>query len=172
MRKILTFAAAMAMAALAWGGGPVTIPANKKAPSKKSGAAAIVKKAPAKSANAKLAAARKPVGGTTAAAARRSKKAAPTTTWRNRQTAPTADRYREIQDALVSKGYLPSEEATGTWSQSSADALKKFQAEQTLESTGKIDSLSLIALGLGPHHDSSIPRVVDGNLVQAESGRN
>ena len=93
------------------------------------------------------------------------------TTWRNRQTAPTSDRYKEIQDALVSKGYLSSEEANGAWGPSSADALKKFQAEQTLETTGKIDSLSLIALGLGPKHDSSIPRVVDGNL-QPESGRN
>ena len=33
------------------------------------------------------------------------------------------------------------------------DALKRFQASQNIESTGKIDSLSLIALGLGPKHD-------------------
>jgi hypothetical protein len=51
--------------------------------------------------------------------------------------------------------------------------MKRFQAEQTLESTGRIDSLSLIALGLGPKHDTAVPRVVvvDGN-VQTESGRN
>jgi hypothetical protein len=33
--------------------------------------------------------------------------------------------------------------------------LKKFQAEQNLESSGKINSLSLIALGLGPKRDPS-----------------
>jgi hypothetical protein len=51
--------------------------------------------------------------------------------------------------------------------------MKRFQAEQTLESTGRIDSLSLIALGLGPKHDAAVPKVVvvDGN-VQTESGRN
>jgi peptidoglycan hydrolase-like protein with peptidoglycan-binding domain len=124
---------------------------------------------------AKPVVARKPVAATATAAARRGKQAPlarNTTTWRNRQTAPTADRYKEIQEALAAKGYLPMEEATGTWSPASEDALKKFQAEQTLESTGKINSLSLIALGLGPHHDSSVPRLVDGNFLQPESGRN
>ena len=119
-------------------------------------------------------AAKKPATGPVMAVATRGIKKAPVvrTTWRTRQTAPTADRYKEIQDALVSKGYLSSGEANGTWGTASAEALKKFQAEQTLETTGKIDSLSLIALGLGPKHDySSVPRVVDGNL-QPESGRN
>jgi peptidoglycan hydrolase-like protein with peptidoglycan-binding domain len=117
--------------------------------------------------------AKKPVA--SAAAIRRGRKSPPprfTTSWRNRQSAPTPDRYREIQEALVEKGYLSSEDATGTWGPSSADALKKFQAEQTLDTTGKIDSLSLIALGLGPKHDTTVPRLVDGNFVQAESGRN
>jgi hypothetical protein len=94
------------------------------------------------------------------------------TTWRTRQTAPTADRYREIQEALVERGYLSTEDANGAWGPSSTEALKRFQAEQTLESNGRIDSLSLIALGLGPKRDSSaVPRVVDGNL-QLESGHN
>jgi peptidoglycan hydrolase-like protein with peptidoglycan-binding domain len=90
-----------------------------------------------------------------------------------RQTAPTADRYREIQEALAARGYLSSEDANGSWGSSSTEALKKFQAEQTLETTGKIDSLSLIALGLGPRHDSTglAPRTVDTN-VQSELGRN
>ena len=90
---------------------------------------------------------------TTSAVSRR-----PVTTWRNRQAAPTADRYREIQDALVAKGYLQPDEASGKWDQSSIDALKRFQAEQKLDSTGKIDSLSLIALGLGPKYDSAPPQ--------------
>jgi peptidoglycan hydrolase-like protein with peptidoglycan-binding domain len=86
---------------------------------------------------------------------------------------PTADRYREIQEALAARGYLASEDANGTWGPSSTEALKRFQAEQSLESSGKIDSLSLIALGLGPKHDSAAvaPRTVDAN-VQAELGRN
>ena len=89
----------------------------------------------------------------TVAAARGKKAPVKKTTWRNRQSTPTPDRYREIQSALAAKGYLKPEEATGTWNTGSADALKKFQAEQNLESSGKINSLSLIALGLGPHRD-------------------
>jgi hypothetical protein len=69
---------------------------------------------------------------------------------------PSPERYKEIQEALVSKGYLKPEEAGGAWSQSSMDALKRFQTDQNLESTGKINSLSLIALGLGPRHDSAV----------------
>jgi hypothetical protein len=72
--------------------------------------------------------------------------------------APTSDRYREIQQALVAKGYLKPEDATGVWSQGSVDALKRFQAEQKIESTGKINSLSLIALGLGPKHETAAAR--------------
>ena len=75
--------------------------------------------------------------------------------WRNRQAAPTPDRYREIQGALAAKGFLKPEDATGSWNQTSSDALKRFQTEQNLESSGKINSLSLIALGLGPHHDTA-----------------
>lgn len=76
-------------------------------------------------------------------------------TWRNRQMAPTADRYKEIQAALVSKGYLQAEQATGVWDQNSIEALRKFQADQNLESSGKINSLSIIALGLGPKRDTA-----------------
>jgi peptidoglycan hydrolase-like protein with peptidoglycan-binding domain len=82
----------------------------------------------------------------------------PATTWRNRQLVPTPDRYRQIQEALASKGYLRSEEATGVWGQNSIDALKKFQTDQNINSSGKINSLSLIALGLGPKRDTVPPR--------------
>lgn len=74
--------------------------------------------------------------------------------WRSRQLAPTPERYREIQQALIDKGYLTAE-ATGRWDQASIDALRRFQQEQKLEPTGKINSLSLIALGLGPKYDTS-----------------
>jgi putative peptidoglycan binding protein len=70
-------------------------------------------------------------------------------TWRTRQLQPSPERYKEIQGALVSKGYL-SGEPSGAWSHESVEALRRFQQDQNLEATGKIDSLSLIALGLGP----------------------
>jgi hypothetical protein len=68
---------------------------------------------------------------------------------RSYQQAPTADRYREIQQALAAKGYYKGE-PNGAWSSDSSDALKRFQADQNLMPDGKINSLSLIALGLGP----------------------
>ncbi|HJT89033.1 MAG TPA: peptidoglycan-binding domain-containing protein [Bryobacteraceae bacterium] len=71
-----------------------------------------------------------------------------------RQLEPTPQRYQQIQEALASKGYLPSEQANGKWTDASVEALKKFQTDQNLDATGKINSLSLIALGLGPKHDS------------------
>ncbi len=65
------------------------------------------------------------------------------------QQQPTADRFKEIQQALLDRGYF-SGPVDGTWGPGSVDALKRFQAEQSLTEDGKIGSLSLIALGLGP----------------------
>ena len=95
----------------------------------------------------------KPNGGKSAA--RGTKKPVKRTTWRNRQTAPTPERYKEIQSALAEKGYLPADAANGQWNESSVEALKKFQSDQHIESTGKLNSLSLIALGLGPKRDAA-----------------
>ena len=85
----------------------------------------------------------------TKTAARRSKGKIARVPARSYQQAPTPDRYKEIQQALASKGYLQSE-PNGQWGPESADALKRFQADQSLMPDGKINSLSLIALGLGP----------------------
>jgi hypothetical protein len=82
----------------------------------------------------------------------------PAVTWRNRQLQPTPERYREIQQALLAKGYLQPEQATGTWDQNSVGALKQFQTAQNIDASGKINSLSLIALGLGPKHEDTLPR--------------
>jgi peptidoglycan hydrolase-like protein with peptidoglycan-binding domain len=76
-------------------------------------------------------------------------KVAPKRHQRSSQQAPTSERYKEIQQALVSKGYFHGE-PNGEWGPDSADALKRFQAEQNLTPDGKMTSLSLIALGLGP----------------------
>ena len=65
---------------------------------------------------------------------------------------PSAERYKEIQQALAGKGYFNSE-PDGTWGPASIDALKRFQHDQKLVEDGKIGSLSLIALGLGPERE-------------------
>ena len=76
------------------------------------------------------------------------------------QQSPTQDRYTEIQQALITRGFLNTT-PTGTLDAATVDALKRFQQEQNLPPTGKITSLSLIALGLGPKRNplsaSSIP---------------
>ena len=84
--------------------------------------------------------------------------AKPAVTWRNRQLQPTQERYKEIQQALLAKGYLQPEQAKGVWDQNSVGALKQFQATQNIDASGKINSLSLIALGLGPKHEDTLPR--------------
>ena len=144
MRKILSYAAMAAMIALAWSAG---------------GAAAVQQTTPAKKTAAKKKSSPARKGAATRSASSRGRKTTGKrgVTWRNRQLSPTPDRYREIQSALASKGFLKPEDATGTWNQTSSDALKKFQTEQNLDSNGKINSLSLIALGLGPRRDPAPP---------------
>ncbi len=65
------------------------------------------------------------------------------------QMQPTPDRYKEIQQKLADKGYFAGP-VDGTWGPASTDALKRFQHDQNLSEEGKIDALSLTALGLGP----------------------
>ncbi len=74
------------------------------------------------------------------------------------QLQPDADRYQEIQKALLDKGYFKGE-VNGQWGDDSVDALKRFQADKGLTDDGKINALSLIGLGLGPKHE--------GNAVSA-----
>jgi peptidoglycan hydrolase-like protein with peptidoglycan-binding domain len=68
---------------------------------------------------------------------------------RSSQPAPTPERYKEIQQALATKGYYKGE-VSGVWGPDSVDGLRRFQADQNLDVDGKIGSLSLIAMGLGP----------------------
>ena len=180
MRTILCCAGIAALAALGWSADNTT-PAKKTVAKSPASAtkktAAPSKTGVAKGAVAPRATASHPAtarkGSTPAAshpaatkagskttASRRGKKGPPvkSVTWRNRQVAPTPQRYKEIQDALAAKGYLKPEDATGTWTPASVDALKKFQAGQNLDSTGKINSLSLIALGLGPRRETAAPK--------------
>jgi hypothetical protein len=49
-------------------------------------------------------------------------------------------------------------EATGQWNERSVAALKRFQEDQNITNysgRGKLDSLTLIALGLGPKRDNA-----------------
>jgi peptidoglycan hydrolase-like protein with peptidoglycan-binding domain len=64
------------------------------------------------------------------------------------QKAPTADRVREIQQALAREGAYAGE-PTGRWDGATIEAMKRFQSSQGLNPTGKIDALSLQKLGLG-----------------------
>jgi peptidoglycan hydrolase-like protein with peptidoglycan-binding domain len=79
-----------------------------------------------------------------------SKKRPPVTARRPQQPSP--ERYKEIQQALASKGYFHTE-PDGNWGPASIEALKRFQHDQSLVEDGKIGSLSLIALGLGPKRE-------------------
>lgn len=165
MRRILSYAVAAAMVILAFTAGAATntptkkktahkttvgahksTPAHKSTSSTRKHTSTAHKSSPTTTARRGAAGARK---GSTKKGAQR------TASWRNRQMAPSPERYKEIQQALVAKGCLQPEDAQGAWNQASIDAMKKFQAEQKLDSTGKINSLSLIALGLGPKHDSA-----------------
>ncbi len=65
-----------------------------------------------------------------------------------KQLAPTPERIREIQSALANAGYY-QEKPTGKWDATTADAMRRFQEANGLNSTGKIDALSLQKLGLG-----------------------
>jgi hypothetical protein len=75
---------------------------------------------------------------------------------RSAQGQPAPDRYKEIQQALADKGYFAGP-VDGNWSPTSVDALKRFQHDQSLNEDGKIGSLSVIALGLGPRRGDLTP---------------
>lgn len=68
---------------------------------------------------------------------------------RSTQREPAPERYKEIQQSLAEKGYFAGP-VNGTWGPDSVDALKRFQRDQNIGDDGKLGSLSLIALGLGP----------------------
>jgi len=73
--------------------------------------------------------------------------------WRSRQSVPTPERYKEIQEALASKGYLKTE-PNGVWDAQSQDAMKQFQNDHQLTPTGKLSAASLIRLGMGPKNST------------------
>jgi hypothetical protein len=63
-----------------------------------------------------------------------------------------SERAQAIQEALMREHYM-SGEPTGTWNQSSEDAMRRYQADHGWQSKTVPDSRALISLGLGPSHD-------------------
>jgi hypothetical protein len=63
-----------------------------------------------------------------------------------------SERSQAIQEALIREHYL-SGTATGTWNQSSEDAMRRYQADHGWQSKTVPDSRALISLGLGPSND-------------------
>lgn len=107
-------------------------------------------------------------------ASARSRKAAPKAVARHTyQSGPTQERYQEIQQALSQRGHFKGE-ANGEWGPESVEALKRFQQEQNLTPSGKLDSVSLIALGLGPKRNlasSSAPQSTQPRPQQDDNRR-
>ncbi|HEY2646928.1 MAG TPA: peptidoglycan-binding domain-containing protein [Candidatus Acidoferrales bacterium] len=64
------------------------------------------------------------------------------------QTAPSADRIKEIQTALQKDGSYQGE-PNGKWDEATAEAMKKYQDKNGFSPTGKIDAGSLNKMGLG-----------------------
>jgi len=79
------------------------------------------------------------------------------------QKAPTPARVTEIQTALEHRGYYQGN-PNGKWDSTTVSAMQRFQSDNALESSGKINALSLQKLGLG----SSIAGVSAPKPVQPQ----
>jgi peptidoglycan hydrolase-like protein with peptidoglycan-binding domain len=64
------------------------------------------------------------------------------------QKAPTSERISEIQSALARGGYYQGQ-PNGKWDSSTVSALQKFQSDNGMNASGKLDAPSLQKLGLG-----------------------
>jgi peptidoglycan hydrolase-like protein with peptidoglycan-binding domain len=170
IHRVLPFLAAAAIMGLI-GGARDSSAADTKAPAKKAAAVSTPQKKTAASTSGKTTStAKKTVSAPKKAATASSKKTGSTASKsssaaKHRSTAgkkraarpsaprgqqePTPERNKEIQQALIDRGYL-TPPPTGVWGPESVAALRRFQQEQNLNATGKLDALTLIALGLGP----------------------
>ena len=64
-------------------------------------------------------------------------------------------RASEIQEALVSAGYL-SDEPTGHWDAGTQSAMQRYQSDNGWQTKLIPDSRAIIKLGLGPHAAADI----------------
>jgi hypothetical protein len=122
---------------------------EKGAPKKAGAKTASAKTASGKTVSTKTASTRTASTKTASSKKGKSSKKSVRTAAVPRQLAPTPERYRDIQQALVDTGYLKSE-PNGVWDAQSTEALRQFQTDRNLSPTGKISAASLIGLGLGP----------------------
>ena len=89
--------------------------------------------------------------GTTHTSAKRSSRRKKSARVRGQQKIDS-DRAREIQEALIREHYLGGE-PTGSWNQSSEDAMRHYQEDHGWQTKEVPDSRALIKLGLGPSKD-------------------
>lgn len=79
------------------------------------------------------------------------------------QQAPTADRIKEIQQALAREGHYEGT-PTGKWDAGTVSALRSFQQAAGLSVSGKLDARTLQKLGLGSEvAGAAPPRVTPAN---------
>lgn len=116
---------------------------SKSTASKTGGSKAATSKTSASKTGTSKTAVKKPATG------KQSSKQVATQYRRSAQKEPAPERYKEIQQSLADKGYFAGP-VNGAWGSDSVDALKRFQRDQNIGDDGKLGSLSLIALGLGP----------------------
>jgi peptidoglycan hydrolase-like protein with peptidoglycan-binding domain len=127
------------------------------------GFAATTPKAAAKKPVAGKTVAGKTVAGKTVAVAAKKKgparrSSARTVRYTKRYAAPAApsnERIRLVQQALIERGYLTGD-ANGVWNTASVEALKRLEAAENVKVDGKLDSKMLIVLGLGPKYPSAL----------------
>jgi len=71
------------------------------------------------------------------------------------QQAIDSDRVTEIQQALIREHYLTGE-ASGSWDETTKDAMTKYQADRGWQTKLVPDSRALKNLGLGPDYSNAI----------------
>jgi hypothetical protein len=64
------------------------------------------------------------------------------------QKAPTPDRISEIQSALARNGYYQGQ-PNGKWDANTINAMQRFQSDNGIDPSGKLNAPSLQKLGLG-----------------------
>jgi peptidoglycan hydrolase-like protein with peptidoglycan-binding domain len=160
--KAITGVFALGTALAAWAATPAKKPnatGSKKTATKTStGKASTSKASTAKASTAKGSTAAKSATGKKAASQGKKSTATKQVASRYRRSSqrePAPERYQEIQQSLAEKGYF-SGPVNGAWGADSVAALKRFQRDQNIGDDGKLGSLSLIALGLGPKRGSAL----------------
>lgn len=113
------------------------------------------------------AAQKKPASATKAQFKAKAKAVAKPAPARTVQQHPSTERYTQIEQALVERGYLS--EAIGAWGADSVAALKRFQQEQGLPVDGKLGALSLTALGLGPRRNGTVEEAISAGVLPSGS---